>query len=160
VKINRDGVFYEYLEKDPSSLFELSDPGHGLDELEQELQINGTGGKFQGTDLSEVSEGDAGKDAAGKRAASGEAEVGSVEVDLNAPVKDVLKLLSKYPVKTRLNLSGTIIVARDIAHARLLGRLQKGGDLPDYFKQYPVYYAGERKWESNSSSSIRCIICG
>ena len=62
-------------------------------------------------------------------------------------LEDVLKTLTKYSVKTRVALSGTMIVARDLAHARLLGRLQKGSaeGLPDYFKKYPVYYAGPAK---------------
>ena len=53
--------------------------------------------------------------------------------------------LSKYPVKTRLSLNGTIIVARDIAHAKLKERLDRGEDLPEYFKAHPVYYAGPAK---------------
>ena len=55
------------------------------------------------------------------------------------------KELSKYPVSTRVNLKGTIIVARDIAHAKLKARLDAGEGLPDYFKKYPVLYAGPAK---------------
>jgi fumarate hydratase class I len=57
----------------------------------------------------------------------------------------VLKELSKYPVRTRLSLSGPLIVARDLAHSRLRERLNSGAGLPEYFKQYPVYYAGPAK---------------
>lgn len=70
---------------------------------------------------------------------------GVVQVDLNRPMKEVLAQLSSLKVETQLSLTGTIIVARDIAHAKLLERLEKEGDLPDYFKQYPVYYAGPAK---------------
>ena len=58
---------------------------------------------------------------------------------------EILKTLSKYPVKTRLSLTGTLIVARDIAHAKLLEGLKEGRGLPDYFKNHPVYYAGPAK---------------
>ena len=69
----------------------------------------------------------------------------AVKVDLDRPMSEVLKVLTKYPVSTRLSLSGTIIVARDIAHAKLNERLDKGEDLPRYFKDHPVYYAGPAK---------------
>ena len=69
----------------------------------------------------------------------------AVKVDLDRPMSEVLKVLTKYPVSTRLSLSGTIIVARDIAHAKLNERLDKGEDLPQYFKDHPVYYAGPAK---------------
>lgn len=68
-----------------------------------------------------------------------------VDIDLNRPMKDILKTLSQYPVKTRLSLTGTIIVARDSAHTKLRERLEKGEPLPDYFKQHPIYYAGPAK---------------
>lgn len=68
-----------------------------------------------------------------------------VPVDLNAGMEETLKTLSKYPVTTALELSGTIIVARDIAHAKLREMMENGEDLPDYFKQYPIYYAGPAK---------------
>lgn len=70
---------------------------------------------------------------------------GAVKINLNRPMKEVLAELSKYPVKTRLSLDGTIIVARDIAHAKLLERLESGKGLPEYFKNHPVYYAGPAK---------------
>ncbi|MDR1273444.1 MAG: FumA C-terminus/TtdB family hydratase beta subunit, partial [Odoribacteraceae bacterium] len=69
----------------------------------------------------------------------------AVDIDLDQPVENVLRELSKYPVKTRLNLSGTLVVARDIAHARLKALLDEGKPMPDYFKKHPVYYAGPAK---------------
>ena len=68
-----------------------------------------------------------------------------VQIDLNRPMKEILATLSKYPVKTRLSLSGPMIVARDLAHAKLRERLEKGQGLPDYIKNHPVYYAGPAK---------------
>ena len=68
-----------------------------------------------------------------------------VKVDLNRPMKEILATLSKYPVKTRLSLTGPMIVARDIAHAKLRERLESGQGLPDYVKNHPVYYAGPAK---------------
>lgn len=68
-----------------------------------------------------------------------------VEIDLDRPMEEVLKELSKYPVKTRLNLKGTLIVARDIAHAQIKKMLDEGKPMPDYFKKHPVYYAGPAK---------------
>lgn len=84
---------------------------------------------------------------------SGEGE--SIKVDLNRPMKEILAQLSKYPVSTRLSLSGTIIVARDIAHAKLKERIEKGEDLPQYVKDHPVYYAGPAKTpEGYASGSL------
>ncbi|MCK5779281.1 MAG: fumarate hydratase [Rhodospirillales bacterium] len=68
-----------------------------------------------------------------------------VEIDLKRPMKEVLAELTQYPVKTRLSLTGTLIVARDIAHAKLKERLDAGEGLPQYFKDHPVYYAGPAK---------------
>jgi fumarate hydratase, class I len=68
-----------------------------------------------------------------------------VAIDLNRPMKDILATLSNYPIKTRLSLSGPMIVARDLAHAKLRERLEQGQGLPDYFKNHPVYYAGPAK---------------
>ncbi len=68
-----------------------------------------------------------------------------VRVDLNQPMDEIRKLLSQYPVKTRLSLNGTMVVARDIAHAKLKERLDAGQGLPDYLKNHPVYYAGPAK---------------
>jgi fumarate hydratase class I len=69
----------------------------------------------------------------------------SVAIDLNRSMADIRAQLSKYPVKTRLALTGTMVVARDIAHAKLKERLDSGHGLPDYIKNHPVYYAGPAK---------------
>jgi fumarate hydratase, class I len=68
-----------------------------------------------------------------------------VRIDLNRPMEEIRKELSRYPVKTRVLLSGTMVVARDMAHARLKKQLDAGEGLPDYFKNHPVYYAGPAK---------------
>ncbi len=68
-----------------------------------------------------------------------------VQVDLRKPMKQILAELSKHPIKTRLSLTGPMIVARDLAHAKLRERLEKGQGLPDYFKNHPIYYAGPAK---------------
>jgi fumarate hydratase class I len=68
-----------------------------------------------------------------------------VKIDLNQPMKDILAALAKHPIKTRVSMTGTMIVARDSAHAKLRERLEKGEPLPDYFKNHPVYYAGPAK---------------
>jgi fumarate hydratase class I len=70
---------------------------------------------------------------------------GVVHIDLDRPMSDVRAELSKYPVKTRLSLSGTLVVARDIAHAKLKELLDSGQPLPQYIKDHPVYYAGPAK---------------
>lgn len=75
----------------------------------------------------------------------GKTEGESVKIDLNRPMDEIRAELSKYPVSTRLSLSGTIVVGRDIAHAKLKERLDRGEDLPDYIKQHPIYYAGPAK---------------
>jgi fumarate hydratase class I len=72
-------------------------------------------------------------------------EDGAVAVDLNRPMAEVLAQLTQYPVQTRLSLTGTLIVARDIAHARIKERLDRGEDMPQYLKDHPVYYAGPAK---------------
>lgn len=68
-----------------------------------------------------------------------------VKIDLNRPMAEIRAELTKYPVATRLSLNGTIIVGRDIAHAKLKERVDSGAGLPDYFKSHPVYYAGPAK---------------
>ena len=68
-----------------------------------------------------------------------------VSIDLNQPMASVLEELNKHPVATRVMLNGTLLVARDIAHAKLLERLNETGELPEYFKEFPVYYAGPAK---------------
>ena len=68
-----------------------------------------------------------------------------VSIDLNRPMSEILTTLGRYPIATRLSLSGPIIVARDIAHAKLKERLDAGQGLPQYFKDHGVYYAGPAK---------------
>jgi fumarate hydratase class I len=78
-----------------------------------------------------------------------------VAIDLNRPMDDLLAELSSHPVGTRLSLSGDIIVARDIAHARLAEEVEQGRDLPDYFKTHMIYYAGPAKTpEGHASGSF------
>ena len=81
---------------------------------------------------------------------AGEGE--SVRIDLNRPMDEIRKELSRYPVSTRLSLNGTIIVGRDIAHAKLKERLDRGEELPDYLKQHPIYYAGPAKTPKGMAS--------
>lgn len=69
----------------------------------------------------------------------------AVRINLNQPMQNILAELTKYPVATRLSLNGTIIVGRDIAHAKLKARLDAGEDLPQYVKDHPIYYAGPAK---------------
>jgi len=68
-----------------------------------------------------------------------------VRIDLNRPMPEITKELSKYPVKTRLSLTGTLVVARDLAHAKIKEVIDSGKPIPEYFKKYPVYYAGPAK---------------
>ncbi|MEA5179942.1 class I fumarate hydratase FumA [Enterobacter hormaechei] len=83
----------------------------------------------------------------------GEGDV--VSIDLNKPMPDILAQLSAHPVSTRLSLSGTIIVARDIAHAKLKELLDNGEELPQYVKDHPIYYAGPAKTpEGYASGSL------
>jgi fumarate hydratase, class I len=76
----------------------------------------------------------------------------AIDIDLDQPIEKVLKELAKYPTKTRLNLSGTLIVARDIAHAKIKEMLDAGKPMPDYFKNHPVYYAGPAKTPKGMAS--------
>ncbi len=76
----------------------------------------------------------------------------AVRIDLNKPMDEIRAELSQYPVTTRLLLNGPIVVARDIAHAKLKERIDAGGDLPDYFKAHPVYYAGPAKTPEGMAS--------
>lgn len=98
-KINKDGIFLEELERNPSRFMPAKAP-----EFEKPVEIN-----------------------------------------LDRPMKEVLADLTKYPVKTRLSLSGTLIVARDIAHAQIKKVIDEGKPMPDYFKNHPIYYAGPAK---------------
>lgn len=76
----------------------------------------------------------------------------AIDIDLNRPMQEVLKELSQYPIKTRLNLKGTLIVARDMAHAKIKELLDAGKPMPDYFKNHPVYYAGPAKTPEGMAS--------
>ena len=80
----------------------------------------------------------------------GEGEV--VRIDLNRPMPEVLAEFSKYPVSTRLSLNGTIIVGRDIAHAKIKQRLDAGEPMPQYLKDHPIYYAGPAKTPAGMAS--------
>ena len=101
-KINRDGIWLEQMDSNPSEL------------IPEEFRRPGEGAK-------------------------------GIEIDLNQGIDAVRAELTKYPVSTRVNLKGTIIVARDIAHAKLKARLDAGEGLPQYFKDHPVLYAGPAK---------------
>ncbi|OSM94212.1 fumarate hydratase [Lonsdalea populi] len=83
-----------------------------------------------------------------RQAGEGEA----VRIDLNRQMDDILKELSQYPVSTRLSLNGTIIVGRDIAHAKLKERIDNGEGLPQYVKDHPIYYAGPAKTPTGYAS--------
>jgi len=74
-----------------------------------------------------------------------ETESDAVRIDLNKPMSEIRETLSRFPVATRLSLDGKIIVARDIAHAKIMERLERGEDLPQYFKDHIIYYAGPAK---------------
>jgi len=82
----------------------------------------------------------------------GKTQSSAVSVDLNRPMKEILAQLSKYPVTTQLSLTGPMIVARDIAHAKLKERLDRGAGLPQYLKDHPVYYAGPAKTPKGMAS--------
>jgi fumarate hydratase class I len=78
-----------------------------------------------------------------------------VSINLNKPMNEILAQLSAHPVSTRLSLNGTIIVARDIAHAKLKELLDNGEELPQYVKDHPIYYAGPAKTpEGYASGSL------
>ena len=75
-----------------------------------------------------------------------------VKINLNRPIKEVLAELSKYPVTTQLSLTGTVIVGRDIAHAKFKERIDKGEGIPEYLKNHPIYYAGPAKTPPGKAS--------
>ena len=75
-----------------------------------------------------------------------------VSIDLNRPMAEIRAELGRYPVKTRLALTGTLVVARDMAHARISDQLDAGGSMPDYLRDHPVYYAGPAKTPEGYSS--------
>jgi len=107
-KINRDGIWIEKLEDNPTRL------------IPEEYRQAGEGG--------------------------------GIKIDLNRPMSEILAELSKYPVSTRLSLNGTIIVGRDIAHAKLKERIDRGEGLPQYIKDHPIYYAGPAKTPAGYAS--------
>jgi fumarate hydratase class I len=80
------------------------------------------------------------------------ASAGTVQIDLNRPMSEIRRELSSYPIRTRLALSGTLIVARDIAHAKLKERIDAGEGLPEYFKEHMIYYAGPAKTPAGYAS--------
>ena len=85
-------------------------------------------------------------------ASGGEAEADVVKMDLRRPMPEILAELTKHPVKTRLSLTGTLVVARDIAHAKIKERLEAGEPMPEYLKDHPVYYAGPAKTPQGMAS--------
>ncbi|GGB73185.1 fumarate hydratase [Knoellia flava TL1] len=114
-KITPEGVFIEQLETDPARF--LPDNTHeGLAEHDDEA--TGAGSTGQGA---------------------------VVEIDLNRPMDEILAELTTHPVKTRLSLTGPLVVARDIAHAKIKERLDAGEEMPAYLRDHPVYYAGPAK---------------
>lgn len=124
-KITPEGVFIEQLETDPARF--LPDQTHeGLGEL-----------------------GDHAEDAVGVSSISRNVVV---KVDLNQPMDDILSELSRHPVKTRLSLTGPLVVARDIAHAKIKERLDAGEEMPNYLRNHPVYYAGPAKTPEGMAS--------
>ena len=78
----------------------------------------------------------------------------AVKIDLNKPMKEILATISKYPVKTRFSLTGPIIVGRDIAHAKIKERLDRGEPMPQYMKDHIIYYAGPAKTPKGMASGI------
>ncbi|EEH64079.1 hydrolyase, tartrate beta subunit/fumarate domain protein, Fe-S type [Gleimia coleocanis DSM 15436] len=92
--------------------------------------------------LPDVTDEDLNQDACG---VSSTGKGAAIKIDLNRPMPEVLAELSKHPIKTRVSLSGSIIVARDIAHAKIKERLDAGEEMPQYLKDHPVYYAGPAK---------------
>ncbi|GMA18356.1 hypothetical protein GCM10025862_03770 [Arsenicicoccus piscis] len=75
-----------------------------------------------------------------------------VQIDLTRPMEEIRAELTKHPVKTRLSLTGTLVVARDIAHAKIKERLDAGEEMPQYLKDHPVYYAGPAKTPEGMAS--------
>ena len=75
-----------------------------------------------------------------------------VKIDLNQPMAEILKTLSKYPIKTRVSLTGTLVVARDLAHAKIKSLIDSGKSMPEYLKKYAVYYAGPAKTPAGYAS--------
>src|SRR3546814_5688328 len=76
-----------------------------------------------------------------------------VKIDLNRPMSEILAELRRHPVKTRLSLTGPLVVARDIAHAKIKERLDAGEEMPAYLRDHPVYYAGPAKTPAGMAGS-------
>lgn len=81
-----------------------------------------------------------------------------VKIDLNQPMDKIREILGGYSIRTRLSLTGTMVVARDIAHAKLQERIDAGQGLPDYVKDHIIYYAGERA-RDNTTREQRNAAC-
>ena len=121
-KITPEGVFIEQLETDPARF--LPEQTHG--------SLGEHGGEAVGV--------------------SGTGRGAVVPIDLNRPMPEILAELSRHPVKTRLSLSGPLVVARDIAHAKIKERLDAGEEMPQYLRDHPVYYAGPAKTPEGMAS--------
>ncbi|MCA1782863.1 MAG: fumarate hydratase [Dermatophilaceae bacterium] len=121
-KITAEGVFIEQLETDPARF--LPDETHDL--------VDAHAGEAVG--------------------ASSTGQGAVVAIDLNQPMQQILAELTKHPVKTRLSLSGPLVVARDIAHAKIKERLDAGEEMPEYLRDHPVYYAGPAKTPKGMAS--------
>ena len=121
-KITPEGVFIEQLETDPAQFLPDSEHGDLGEHADEAIGVSSTG--------------------AG----------GVVKVDLTQPMPQILAELTKHPVKTRLSLTGTLVVARDIAHAKIRERLEAGEPMPQYLKDHPVYYAGPAKTPEGMAS--------
>ena len=121
-KITPEGVFIEQLETDPAQFLPDVTEAHLIEDGDEPTGAGTTG----------------------KGAA--------VEIDLSKPMDEIRAELSKHPVKTRLSLTGTLVVARDIAHAKIKERLDAGEDMPQYLKDHPVYYAGPAKTPDGMAS--------
>lgn len=121
-KITPEGVFVEQLETDPARFMPDSDHPAIAAHDDETDGVTGTGGSSV------------------------------VKIDLNKPMDEILAELTKHPVKTRLSLTGPLVVARDIAHAKIKERLDAGEGMPQYLKDHPVYYAGPAKTPEGMAS--------
>ncbi|MDR1635625.1 MAG: fumarate hydratase [Bifidobacteriaceae bacterium] len=141
-KITPDGVFIEELERDPAQ-FMPHVPETQPVVLVAAPPLSDAAGSPAVSDAAGSPA--VAQDAAGAGGAGGAEVDAVVQIDLARPMAEILAELSNYPIRTRLSLTGTMIVARDIAHAKLRERLDEGRGLPQYFKDHPVYYAGPAK---------------
>ncbi len=138
-KITHEGIFLEELERNPARFLE------GLPSLGAAAFPRGGA---QGVDAATAAASSA---ATASNTSSATATV-SIAIDLNRPMAEVRAELSKYPIKTRLSLNGPLIVARDVAHARIQQMLDAGKPMPDYLRDHPVYYAGPAKTPKGMAS--------